>query len=47
MTDWMTIGVGFLFIAVMSAPLWMAPLTERWTRGDGPSFTGLWEDGDG
>lgn len=34
MTDWTTIGVGFLFIAVMTSPLWLAPLNERWIPRD-------------
>lgn len=43
-TDLITIGAGLLTILILSAPIWLAPLTERWTKDDGRTYTGTWDE---
>ena len=43
-TEWIVIGVGFLSILVLMAPLLLAPYVERWDRREDRRYTGFWEE---
>ncbi len=34
-TDWIVIGAGLLSVAILSAPIWLAPLFARWGQDEG------------